>query len=685
MSYSLYDTIFLNTGNLITSTFRDDIVVLENTKETGTTDKDCRLVIRSNEDGESDIHLENINGSTRNGWRIMNYTQGEYFSIGYRVGYTTSVSDYNSGWNEYLTVKTNGNVGIRTTNPTSTLQVGHTGTTTDTSLHVIAGNSYTATIAAYGSSQGTGKLYIGQSTSYGGGIIYNGDDDPDISSTEDAVSFYRRNGGTDTEVFYYANNSSTVNFIGDCYIKNSGEALRLYDTNFPDSKRTFIGFYPEDSTGVRKAYLGFTDTDTNDFTILNQYANGDTRIGAGNGIKMLITSEGNVGIGTNNPLRKLHVYDNSDTGETTYPYVAIFERYVGDIQNSTNPAQGGLILLKTSDTNHNVSSAIGWAANNNDNDENDSSLSFWTTYNDTISQRMLIDADGKVGIGTNSPAAKLDVYSNDSTGSSTNVALTIRADSNSYSSVTNGFGSRIQFQSNRGYQANQTMPSADIKAYIYSGAGSTGDYHALDLDVYGDDTILRRGITIYARSSGIAETIVHGYLGIGTDPSNHLQVKGNTYCNGNITYTGSLTQSSDDRLKINEEYITSATETLLKLRPQVYDKLTSVGGDVSESRKEAGLIAQEVYVHAPELRYILDVPEEFKEDLDNYTNLYNEDPTIDPDYSGWNTSNVMGVDYQSLTPYLIKAVQEKHEELQETRIELNLIKGFLKQKYPDEL
>jgi hypothetical protein len=291
MSYSLYDTIFLNTGNLITSTFRDDIVVLENTKETGTTDKDCRLVIRSNEDGESDIHLENLNGSTRNGWRIMNYTQGEYFSIGYRVGYTTSVSDYNSGWNEYLTVKTNGNVGIRTTNPTSTLQVGHTGTTTDTSLHVIAGNSYTATIAAYGSSQGTGKLYIGQSTSYGGGIIYNGDDDPDISSTEDAVSFYRRNGGTDTEVFYYAYNSSTVNFIGDCYIKNSGEVLRLYDTNFPDSKRTFIGFYPEDSTGVRKAYLGFTDTDTNDFTILNQYANGDTRIGAGNGIKMWITSE----------------------------------------------------------------------------------------------------------------------------------------------------------------------------------------------------------------------------------------------------------------------------------------------------------------------------------------------------------------------------------------------------------
>jgi hypothetical protein len=83
------------------------------------------------------------------------------------------------------------------------------------------------------------------------------------------------------------------------------------------------------------------------------------------------------------------------------------------MQDSTNPAQGGLILLKTSDTNNYVSSAIGWAADNNDNAENDSSLSFWTTYNGTISQRMLIDADGKVGIGTNNPSYKLDVWSNE--------------------------------------------------------------------------------------------------------------------------------------------------------------------------------------------------------------------------------------------------------------------------------
>jgi hypothetical protein len=140
---------------------------------------------------------------------------------------------------------------------------------------------------------------LDKDSTYGGGIVFNGDDNPNISSTTNAVSFYGRNNGTDYEVFYYKYNESTVNFNG------SGEILRLYENNSPTSKSTFIGFYPEDST--RKGYLGFGDTANNDFTILNEYEDGDTRIGAGNGIKMWIKSNGNVGIGTDDPLRTLQV------------------------------------------------------------------------------------------------------------------------------------------------------------------------------------------------------------------------------------------------------------------------------------------------------------------------------------------------------------------------------------------
>ena len=82
-------------------------------------------------------------------------------------------------------------------------------------LRVQSSDTTQATISAYGSSQGTGRLYVGQSSTYGGGVLYNGDDNPDITSTTDKISYYRRNNGTDAEVFYYGYDSNTVNFKGD--------------------------------------------------------------------------------------------------------------------------------------------------------------------------------------------------------------------------------------------------------------------------------------------------------------------------------------------------------------------------------------------------------------------------------------------------------------------------------------
>lgn len=96
-------------------------------------------------------------------------------------------------------------------------QVAVVGTTStsDSEVRVVSADTSQATLSAYGSSQGTGRLYVGQSSAYGGGVLYNGDDNPDITSTTDKISFYRRDNGTDTEVFFYGYSSNTVNFIGD--------------------------------------------------------------------------------------------------------------------------------------------------------------------------------------------------------------------------------------------------------------------------------------------------------------------------------------------------------------------------------------------------------------------------------------------------------------------------------------
>ena len=81
-----------------------------------------------------------------------------------------------------------------------------------------------AVLSLLGSSQGTGRLYVGQSTSHGGGIIYNGDASPAFAgSTEDAISFYRTNNGAHHEVFKYMYNSDNVTFNGN--ISASGSLL----------------------------------------------------------------------------------------------------------------------------------------------------------------------------------------------------------------------------------------------------------------------------------------------------------------------------------------------------------------------------------------------------------------------------------------------------------------------------
>ena len=60
------------------------------------------------------------------------------------------------------------------------------------------------------------SLYVGQSSAYGGGIAYNGDNSPGAFGSElgDDFTFFRRDNGTDTRVAKYRYNDSTFHFFG---------------------------------------------------------------------------------------------------------------------------------------------------------------------------------------------------------------------------------------------------------------------------------------------------------------------------------------------------------------------------------------------------------------------------------------------------------------------------------------
>lgn len=125
-----------------------------------------------------------------------------------------------------------------------------------------------------------------------------------------------------------------------------------------------------------------------------------------------------------------------------------------------------------------------------------------------------------------------------------------------------------------------------------------------------------------------------------------------------IMNTSDLEFSSDDRLKRNEKLITESS-CLLKLRPQVYDKLSKIGGDIKNSVHESGLIAQEIWYDCPELRHLVKVGESGKPDDAIATS---DDPTVDPDYSSWGPE-AASVNYTGFIPYLIKGYQEHSEKL----------------------
>ena len=113
------------------------------------------------------------------------------------------------------------------------LTVGSASKSSDTFVRVLANDSHEAGFEAFGNNQGTGYLYVGQTIDYGGGISYNGDGSPSFitGETNDHITFFRRDNGTNTEVFHYAYSSNNVNFNGDVRTNSSNSRFKAaYNT-----------------------------------------------------------------------------------------------------------------------------------------------------------------------------------------------------------------------------------------------------------------------------------------------------------------------------------------------------------------------------------------------------------------------------------------------------------------------
>ena len=117
-------------------------------------------------------------------------------------------------------------------------------------------------------------------------------------------------------------------------------------------------------------------------------------------------------------------------------------------------------------------------------------------------------------------------------------------------------------------------------------------------------------------------------------------------------------------MKSEEELITNATDTLLKLSPQKYLKRRTFRED--EDRDpiiETGLIAQDIWYDVPELRHLVHLGADATPVDTKPVAPVDGDIQQDPDYSSWGP-NEASVNYDGLIAYLIKSNQEIYEELQ---------------------
>ena len=135
---------------------------------------------------------------------------------------------------ERMRIASGGYVGIANDNPGSLLSVGSISYGSNARIDCIAADSQNAEIRAYGNSQGTGVVYVGQSTSYGGGIAYNGDGSPAYGDFgTDRVTLFGREAGTSHKVadWSYSSSDKTVNFYGSIEVGEVVKADKIYSRN----------------------------------------------------------------------------------------------------------------------------------------------------------------------------------------------------------------------------------------------------------------------------------------------------------------------------------------------------------------------------------------------------------------------------------------------------------------------
>lgn len=220
-------------------------------------------------------------------------------------------------------------------------------TNTNVTLRVVGNSTSNATLEAHGgitgTIQGTGVLYVGQDSGYGGGIFYSGDASPTYASNEgdrDRISFFRRQNGTNNVVFYYGNGSPDVTFLGTVNATSfmgSGSWLTNLKTYNIDSFASEVRsqFTAGTDISISNGQISFTGTPA--ISVAGsvgeiQFNNGSNALAASSNLYWDNTNS-RLGINTNTPAAPLQFGTNAQTGFSQHSYYQIILHYNSTANN----------------------------------------------------------------------------------------------------------------------------------------------------------------------------------------------------------------------------------------------------------------------------------------------------------------------------------------------------------------